>query len=157
MISPRKLEQLVGSVFSDFLSCEAVHVGGPGDGGYDLVLLIGDRPALVQVKQRVDPRRAEPVALIREFLGALMLAGSSTGFFVTSAGRFSRASQTAAEQASRTIVDKIELVDAAKLIDILKLVEENAEPWRFHAHSLTDELPDFSAARQEKFISFGEK
>jgi len=154
LISPRKLELLVCSVFSDYFSCEAVHVGGPGDGGYDLILLVGDNPALVQVKQRVDPNRAEPVASIREFLGAIMLAGAKTGFFVTSAGRFSGASQEAAERASKTIVDKLELVDASKLIDILKMAAVNAEPWRLHAHSLTDELPDFTAAYQEKFVSF---
>ena len=45
-ISPRKLEELVGSVFADFLQCDAVHVGGPGDGGYDLVLLVATRQCL---------------------------------------------------------------------------------------------------------------
>lgn len=153
-ISPRKLEVLVGSVFSDFLSCEAVHVGGPGDGGYDLLLLMGDNPALVQVKQRVDARRTEPVASIREFLGAIVLADRRVGFFVSTARRFSRQARAAAAKATGTVVDRLDLIDGSKLMDMLKLVADKAEPWRLHAHSLADETQDFGRDQHVKFISF---
>jgi len=137
-ISPKKLESLVGSVFADYLSCEAVHVGGPGDGGYDLILLAGDTPLLVQVKQRLDPQKAEPVSLIREFIGALVLAEAKSGVFVTSAARFSRASQEAARRVPGTVIERLELVDASKLLDILKLSAGSVDPWRLYAHSLAD-------------------
>jgi hypothetical protein len=153
-ISPRRLELLVKSVFADFFSCEAIHLGGPGDGGYDLVLLLSDCPTLVQVKQRIDPAKTEPVSSIREFLGAILLAGRRVGIFVSTANRFSKQAQTAARTASSTLVDRLELVDASRLIDILRLVAGKAEPWRCHAHSLSDGVQDFNDDQHFKFISF---
>src|ERR1044072_3699337 len=67
-IHPRKLEELVASIFSDFFACEVQHVGKSNDGGIDLVLVNSDSPTLVQVKRRQDPRPAESVATVREFL-----------------------------------------------------------------------------------------
>lgn len=153
-ISPRKLELLVGSVLADFMSCEVIHVGGPNDGGYDLLLLMGDTPALVQVKQRVNPRKTEPVVSIREFLGAMILANRRAGLFVSTARRFSPQAKTAARKATAAAVDRLDLIDASKLMDILKLVTERADPWRLHAHSLADEVQGFTLDQHVKFMSF---
>jgi hypothetical protein len=131
-LSPRKLEQLVASVFSDFLSCEAFHVGQPGDGGYDVILLLSDNPVLVQVKQHMDQKKAEPVSSIREFLGAMLLAGSKRGIFVSTANRYSSPAREAAVKAN-AIVQQLELVDSSRLIDVLKLTSKDAAPWRQHA------------------------
>jgi hypothetical protein len=152
-ISPRKLERLVGSIFSDFFSCETVHVGGPRDGGFDLLLLMSDTPALVQVKQRMDPKKSEAVSSIREFLGAMVLKGGRIGFFVSTARRFSPLAQEAANKA-KTVVEKIELVDASKLIDMLKIVAPLSEPWRLHAHRLEDDVQSFEGYKKFKFITF---
>jgi hypothetical protein len=153
-ISPRKLEELVGGVFSDFFNCEAVHVGGPGDGGYDQVLLLSDTPVLVQVKQRLDPAKVEPVSSIREFIGALALAEQRVGFYVSSASRFSMASKAAAAKVSTMIIDRLDLIDAGRLMDILKLVANSSEPWRVHAHALSDQGQDFRDDTGFKFFSF---
>ncbi len=126
-ISPRKLEELVGSVLSDYLKCEVIYVGGPGDGGYDLLLLMSDNPAIVQVKQRFTPNFAEPVCSIREFIGAMVLGQFRVGFFVSTANHFSRPAHDAATKA-KIICDRIELVDASRLVDILKLTSDKAEP-----------------------------
>ena len=152
-ISPRKLEVLVGSIFSDFFSCETVHVGGPGDGGVDLLLLMGDTPALVQVKQRMDPKKAEAVSSIREFLGAMVLRGGRIGIFVSTARNFTTPAQEAANRAS-TVVTKMELVDAAKLIDMLKILAPHSEPWHHYAHQLDGEVQSFEGYKELKFISF---
>lgn len=153
-ISPKKLELLVGSVFSDYFSCEVIHVGGPGDGGFDLFLILNDNPAVVQVKQRIDPKKAEPVRSIREFVGAMVLSEKKMGFFVSSAGKFSNQAKNAAKKAESLCIDKLEIIDAARLIDILKLVSEEDEPWKKYAHSLEDEIMDFSSLKNSKFISF---
>lgn len=152
-LSPKKLELLVASVFSDFFQCEAIHVGGPADGGYDLVLLIGQQPALVQVKQRVSSETTEPVASIREFIGAMALSGHGMGFFVSTARRFSRYAKEAAVEAEEFIVDKLELVDASKLVDILKLVSHKCVPWRLYAHSMDEDIQIFQRS-QPKLFSF---
>lgn len=41
-IHPTQMERLVGSVFSDYFSCEVIHVGKSRDGGIDLLLIDGD-------------------------------------------------------------------------------------------------------------------
>ena len=43
-VSPRALEKLVADVFRETMDCEAIHVGGPNDGGIDVVLIVGDSP-----------------------------------------------------------------------------------------------------------------
>lgn len=128
-------------------------MGGPGDGGFDLILVMNDTPALIQVKQRLDPAKAEAVSSIREFIGALALAGSRIGFYVSSATHFSRASIDAANRASGAVVDRLELVDATRLIDILKLVAHKAEPWRMYAHARDQAVQDFRNDTIFKFIS----
>lgn len=131
-ISPSNLEHLVGRVFAEFMSCEAIHLGGPNDGGIDLVLVRGDRDFVVQVKRRADPNSAEAVSGIREFIGAMLLAGSSHGLFVTTAPRFSAsATETAAAASSGKIVAEIELINGQKLFDVCGLtVPSDAQPWR---------------------------
>ena len=153
-ISPKKLELLVGSVFSDYFSCEVIHVGGPGDGGFDLFLIMSDNPAVVQVKQRIDPKKTEPVSSIREFVGAMVLSQKRFGFFVSSAGKFSKQAQDATDKAQSLCIEKLEIIDATRLIDILKLVSDEVEPCIKYAHSMNDETTDFSKNNEMKFLSF---
>lgn len=46
-LHPRKMEQLVQSVFRDFFHCGVEHCGRTGDGGIDLALVLSDQPAIV--------------------------------------------------------------------------------------------------------------
>lgn len=89
-IHPKSLEHIVRSCFSDFFDCEAIHVGGPGDGGVDVVLLDGDNPTLVQVKRRSNPKSVESVSVVRELLGSLITHDRYSGIIVSTANRFSR-------------------------------------------------------------------
>jgi hypothetical protein len=126
-ISPYALEKLVAEVFGETMDCEAIHVGGPNDGGIDIVLVQGDRRYVVQTKRR-SRNAAESVAGIREFLGAMVLAGEMRGIFVTTAPRFSDSASATAELAARRgAVEYIDLVAPKKLIEVCNLAATSAD------------------------------
>jgi restriction system protein len=96
-ISPQKMEELVGAVMTGFWpGSKCKHCGKSGDGGIDLLLVIGDKPFAVQVKHRQNPNRGESVHYVTHFIGALMLQDIPNGIFVTSADHFSGAAEKAA-------------------------------------------------------------
>ncbi len=130
-ISPKTLELVVGSAFKEVMDCEAIHVGGPNDHGIDLILLDGERRYVVQVKRRESPDSAEAVSGIREFVGAMVIAQAVRGIFVTTAPKFSQQAKEAANKAEQTsLIERIELFDSSRLVDLLKLaVAKEPEPW----------------------------
>lgn len=136
----KKMEEIVGYVFSSYYDCDVIYCGGSCDGGIDLVLVMSDNPVLVQVKRRTAKHAVEPVASVREFLGAVMLAGEKNCIYVTTASRFSRESQKVAKLAlERRLVNKFELVDMAALLEMLNLKSSAlAEPWRRQVELLKD-------------------
>ncbi|MDP3281421.1 MAG: restriction endonuclease [Nitrosomonas sp.] len=152
-ISPSKLEHLVGRVFSEFMSCESIHLGGPGDGGIDLILVRGEQDYVVQVKRRASPESVESVSGIREFIGAMLLKGGNRGLFVTTAPRFSQPALAAAQVAlDRKIVDKIELIDGNRLFDICKLTTPScSKPWERFVY---DEKQQPSPPEQNAYFAF---
>ncbi|MFH1110571.1 MAG: restriction endonuclease [Planctomycetota bacterium] len=93
-LNPRRFEDLVGGVFSDFGYRVRV-TSYSGDKGIDVVVLDGPSDALigVQVKRYKNPIEAEQ---IRAFVGALMLGGYPKGVFVTTSEFRSGAVDTAA-------------------------------------------------------------
>ncbi|MDZ4063327.1 MAG: restriction endonuclease [Coriobacteriia bacterium] len=136
-ISKRKMELLVGSVFSQHRECEVRHVGCTGDGGIDLFIVAGDELSLVQVKQRETGSRrwsAEPAQSVREFLGATLLKGGRSCIFVTTANRFTAPVTEAASVAlARQLVDSFELVDRRRFLELLDLVHEGRTgTWEQH-------------------------
>lgn len=140
-LSPRRLEELVGSIFAEFMNCEAIHVGGPGDGGIDLILVDGARRYVVQVKRRSSFSKSEGVQAIREFVGAMVLNGTLRGLFVTTAPRYSLKAigipQTALE---RGAVQYLELVDSRRLVDVLRLTTANTKPAWMQSGTRSGEL-----------------
>jgi len=94
------------------------------------------------------------VSSIREFVGALVLAGKSVGFFVSTARRFSTWAKESAERASGITLKRLELVDASKLMDILRMVSDRVEPWTKYAHSLDEKSQDFGSSREAKLFGF---
>jgi restriction system protein len=131
-IDPTKLEELVGSVFKSFYSCEVIHCGRSHDGGVDLVLVDSDQPTLVQVKRRRSPESVEPVSTIREFLGALVAKRATKGLFVSTADHFSgEAKRTVQQILSERVVTRFELVDFNAFVARLSLAQTEAtEPWQ---------------------------
>jgi DNA-binding protein Fis len=145
-ITPKKLELLIKSVFEQYFKCDVIHVGGPSDGGYDLVLVNKDNPILVQVKQHYDPNKVEPISYIREFIGTLMLEEKKKGMFVSTASSFSKPVYKAIKRIQEINKINIELFDASKIIDILKLVKKDNEAWEkyganFREYSYKELLP----------------
>lgn len=129
-VHPRRFEHFVADVFrANHTGCEVTHVGGPGDGGVD-VLFVDDnkRHWLIQVKRRVYPARREPFSTIQSILGTLTLEGERHGMVVTTADAFSyHAKRASARAASRGYM--VELIDRGVLDRMLGRLMPIA-PWR---------------------------
>jgi restriction system protein len=120
-IHPRMMEDLVGSILAGVYDCEVHQVGYTKDGGVDLLLLDGNKQIAVQVKRRESLKKREPVSLVREFLGASLLAGHSNLLFVTNAEAFASGARQAARKAvTKGIVDSYELISRDKLNGLLR-------------------------------------
>ncbi len=128
-ISPKELEVVVGSVFRDFLRCKVKHVGGPGDGGIDLLLLESEKPVLVQVKRRSAPNTRESVVVIRGLLGTMVLEHANRGIVVTTASDFSRPARLAVVKAREVCGLHVDLYNQERLREVLQLTEPPEPPW----------------------------
>jgi hypothetical protein len=126
-------ERLVADVVKDFYKAEVTVVGRTGDGGIDLIYVDGDKPTAIQVKRRERPDKVENVALVREFLGALMLKGFTKGKIITTANRFSRGSHKSAERAVEiSLVEQFDLIDAGRFYKMFKFAQKKSTsfPWQ---------------------------
>jgi hypothetical protein len=94
IISPKKCEQLVESVFKNYYNCE-VHYNSNSvyskDGGIDLIFVKKNEgvSAVIQVKRR-QTDKPESVQCIREFIGSVAQSKYNHGYFVTTADNFTR-------------------------------------------------------------------
>ena len=148
LISPTVLERLVGDVLADHFNCEVRHVGGPGDGGIDLLAVNTDEPWAVQVKRRGPTVRTESVRPVREFIGALVVSGHRNGLFVTTAPCFSRPAVATAEQVNDSLsIDRVELLDFAALTSIMEL-HPAPDAWEIGAPSVDQPVGDYSPHRR---------
>lgn len=120
-IHDKKMEELVGSVFSSFYNCEAKIVGKSSDGGIDVILVDSDNPTMVQVKRRKSTNKTESVSYIRELIGATLLQKSQSCIFVTTANKFSKeAEKTASLAIDLGLVKRFELINYNRFINMLK-------------------------------------
>jgi len=105
-IAPKDMETLIGQLLAQYMQCEVRHVGRAGDDGIDLIVIRGDSPMAVQIKHRVPGRRAksESVVPVREFVGAILAEGFSSGLFVTTDETFSSAAKTLADKVRRRLI-----------------------------------------------------
>ena len=131
-IHPKKMEQLVGSVFRDYLDCEVVHVGKTSDGGIDLILIDGSEQQVIQVKRRSNPKSNEGVGVLREFIGAMVLDERRKGVFVTTAGGYTRGANKAARRAQTLgVVVQLDLIDVHRFVKMLRATHAKTElPWQ---------------------------
>lgn len=131
-IHPRKMEDLVASALKGVLDCEVRQLGYSKDGGIDLLLLHGEREIAVQVKRRECQQKREPVRLVREFLGASLLAGYSHLMFVTSAEGFSKGSEREARLAvAKGLVESYQLIPGRKIMDLIQATRLSESPvWK---------------------------
>lgn len=121
-VSPHVFEDVVGSVFSN-LGYKVVVTGKTGDGGIDAIMQSPtDQVVGVQVKRYKDSIEAEQ---IRSFLGALVLGGFTKGVYVTTS-KFRRGAHAAAAKAEETAGLPIELYDADRFLDALRIAQKSS-------------------------------
>jgi restriction system protein len=117
-VQPRRFEEVVAGVFSDFGF--RVHLIGAssGDDGIDLIVLQGadDKEIGVQIKRYRGKVEAEQ---IREFAGALLLKGMTNGIFVTTSSFTRGARSTAGRYKARGM--GITLWDCTDFYDRLRI------------------------------------
>ena len=124
-VNPQLFERTVASVFGH-LGYQATATAYSGDDGIDVILegpsgdIIG-----VQVKRYKDRIGVDQ---IRELAGALVLQGTTKGIFVTTSDYQSGAYSTV-DRYEKLRGIRIELLDARRFFDQLKLAQRN----RFHS------------------------
>jgi restriction system protein len=134
IVHPRKYEEIVGGVFSDF-GYQVRVTSYSGDEGIDIFVLDGkgDATVGVQVKRYQNKISAEQ---IRSFVGALALQGLTTGIYVTTSDYEKGAKQAAAAAGSRLGIG-ITLLDAKRFYEALRIsaratlwdAEDSASPY----------------------------
>ena len=124
-IHPRKYEEIVGGVFSDFGFRVRV-TSYSGDEGIDVFVLDGQDNATVgvQVKRYRSKISAEQ---IRSFVGALALQGLTTGIYITT-GEYEKGAQRTAASAQPRVGIGITLLDAKRFYEALR-VSTRATLW----------------------------
>jgi len=121
-IHHKKMEELVASIFSEHYQCEAKLVGKSNDGGVDVILIKSNKPIIIQVKRRMNLKKTESVAPIRELIGATLLQDSRDCIFVTTGKRFTRAAKDARNRAlTKNLVNSFTLFNRDEFIDVLNL------------------------------------
>jgi hypothetical protein len=133
LINPVVFEHLIRDCLrSAFAPCEVLHIGGTGDGGVDLKLIISETETyLVQVKRRTDIHGREGVDVVRQLNGVLFREGRAKGIVVTSASGFTKAARMEAAVRTQTAEPyEIKLVSFPDIVSMLKLPSMTPyEPW----------------------------
>jgi restriction system protein len=128
-INPTKLEELVGSVFRDFYSCEVTHCGQSHDHGIDLLLIQGEETIPIQVKRRLSPNSVEGVKVVREMFGVMFRDGYQQAKVVSTASRFSRYALAEVEKVmNEHRCESFELVNLDAFLQILNLRQKGIPP-----------------------------
>jgi restriction endonuclease Mrr len=136
--SPRLFEHLVADVLHDAWGpCEVRLVGGSGDGGTDLILVMGDHTEwFVQVKRREDADSKEGCRVVRELNGTLLREGKTKGLVVTTASSFTQSAfdetriKTVCASGDRY---EIELVSGPDFISMMQNYPRLVvDPYSFH-------------------------
>lgn len=117
-VHPRKYEEIVGGVFSDF-GYEVRVTSYSGDEGIDLFVLDGKSDTTVGVQVKRYKNNISPEQ-IRSFVGALALKGLTTGIYVTTSD-YEKGAKAAAASAKSQLGMGIELLDAKRFYEALKI------------------------------------
>lgn len=162
-IQPQTMEQLVRSVYKDFLQCDVHYFTAntySPDGGIDLAVVEGEHgiETAIQVKRR-SHEIAESVNSIRDFVGAMAIEGYRKGIFVTT-GRFSKDAQAIPTRLKTVFGDKVslELVDAEGFEDLLRRTQhasKESHPWRRAIESYRyDQTVSWDSFLEERYSAF---
>jgi HJR/Mrr/RecB family endonuclease len=121
-INPRVFERIVGECFrANWRPVDTIYVGGPYDGGIDVVLVLSDDSRwLIQCKRRSKSNAVESIRAVRELLGTLRAEDELRGIVVSTADHFSYYAQKLAIRPNLIDVGyEIKLVDYGILKEML--------------------------------------
>jgi len=116
-LNPRRFEEIVADVFSDFGYTVRV-TSFSGDNGIDVVALDGEEGDIVGIQVKRYKGKIVPEQ-IRAFAGALLLHGMTRGIFVTTSSFTAGAKRTSRDYQNGGL--RIELSDADDFYDRLQL------------------------------------
>ncbi len=112
-LSPKEFEDYIAELFNR-LGYKAYAVGGPNDGGIDVIAEKDGRKHYIQCKKYFKAREVR-VGEVRDFYGALAdKLANSKGYFITTSKFTLPAEQFAGDK-------PIELVDGIRLLEYIKL------------------------------------
>ena len=126
-IGPKRAEQFVMDLLSDYLNCEVKPIGGFKDKGVDGYVIKGDEiSSIVQVKWRENMNGAESVKVIREVAGTLLARGIPSGILVSNRNHYSKDAIKDANLISKLTINKLgkidlQLIDYHNIIDMLEI------------------------------------
>jgi len=130
-IDPYRFEKIIQEYLKqEWKDAEVIHVGKPGDGGVDILLIISDNERwLVQCKRRSKTGYVEGVETIRKLLGAMIENDNLNGIVVTTADKFSPAAiSLASSDILRKFGLKVKLTDYGILKEIIPNLNVK-DPW----------------------------
>lgn len=151
-IDPTVFEKLMADCFRlNYGPCDVIHLGGTGDGGVDLKLVLGDKTRyLIQVKRRSDLNSTEGVGVVRELNGVLFREGCAKGMVVTTAKKYSQAAYK--ETNIKTPTDESYEIQLLAFDDVVSMLGIKSttpyEPWIYHLlkgfHGKPDQLRKYT-------------
>ncbi len=135
-INPTLFEKLMADCFRlNYAPCEVIHLGGTGDGGIDLKLILGDETRyLIQIKRRANLSATEGVKVVRELNGVLFREGCAKGMVVTTAKKYSKAAHKETSIKSPTDESyEMQLLAFSDVVSMLNIQPSTPyEPWNSH-------------------------
>jgi restriction system protein len=137
IIPPRKLEELVASIFREHFYCDVEMTKKTRDGGYDLVAINTEKQKMLVEVKRYRSDRKIGVSLIREMLGVLIYNNVSHGIIVTTSS-FSLPAQEVVKNINYSTNNTLhlELKDSR---DLLKWLRVLYEPGLFNQDGIPDD------------------
>lgn len=145
--NPTRFEKFVADVFrANYANAEVIHVGGPGDGGVDVLLIdTGKEDWLIQVKHHKSQNHSEGVKTIRDIIGAMHLKERRIGIVVSAAEKFSQpAKETAVTAGKVRNPMTIHLVDKGIFNKMLDPVLPD-RPWLHPISEVDEEIANYLA------------
>ncbi len=144
---PKGFEKFVADVFrANYTNAEVSHVGKPGDGGIDVLLIEAkDEQWLIQVKRRGSQKPSEGVSTIRDILGAMVVKGVRKGIVVSTVERFSlKAQQDAVKAKMGPFGMTVEFVDKDIFDKMLDPILPD-RPWLDPISEIDEEISSYLA------------
>jgi restriction endonuclease Mrr len=139
-MSPAKVEELVGSIYSELFGYEVEYCSyGRPDRGIDLIVVKSETDTIaIQVKRH---RRPIELGVIHQFFGALVSADRKEDVFLTT-GRFRAGAQAEAAFLSSKTSVSISLVDGRRFLDFIGILNSRRQKpmaadfpfWRAHPY-----------------------